>query len=410
MAALLTASLSVTLARAQFFDLETKLTSSDPAAGDRFGESVAISGNTALVGAYRDDDKGTNSGSAYLFDVTTGNQIAKLTASDTDAGDFFGSSVALSGNTALVGAFLDDDGGNRSGSAYLFDVTTGNQIAKLTASDADAGDSFGWSVAISGNTALVGAFGDGGEGNRSGSAYLFDVATGNQIAKLNASDAAAHDFFGRSVAISGNTALVGAYGNDDGGDESGSAYLFDVTTGNQIAKLNASDAAARDWFGRSVAISGNTALVGASGDDDGGSYPAGSAYLFDVTTGNQIAKLTASDADEYDRFGWSVAISGNTALIGADSDDDYSGSAYLFDVTTGNQIAKLTASDADAFEFFGTSVAISSNTALVGAVRDGAWSGSVYLFENVIPEPTSFLLATFAGLFALGTTPRRTRK
>jgi len=394
--------------------LETKLTSSDAAAGNRFGESIAVSGNTAIVGANRDVVGGLSSGSAYLFDVTTSNRIAKLTASDAAAGDFFGFSVAISGNMALIGAGGNDDAGLSSGSAYLFDVTTGNQIAKLTASDAAAGDWFGLSVAISdNNTALIGAGGNDDAGLSSGSAYLFDVTTGNQIAKLTASDADAGDRFGRSVAISGNTALVGAYGDDDGGDESGSAYLFDVTTGNQIAKLTASDADAHDWFGRSVAISGNTALVGASGADDGGIYPVGSAYLFDVTTGNQIAKLTASDADEYDRFGWSVAISGNTALVGADSDDDkgdYTGSAYLFDVITGNQIAKLTASDADTFDFFGASVAISGKTALVGAVRDGDWSGSAYLFENVIPEPSSFLLSTLAGLFALGSTPCRRRK
>jgi len=194
---LLLSGLSATPARAQFFDQETKLTASDAAASDVFGRSVAISGNTALVGASGDDDDDddTNSGSAYLFDITTGNQLFKLTASDAAALDFFGSSVAISGNTALVGAFGDDDGGSRSGSAYLFDITTGNQLFKLTASDAAAFDLFGKSVAISGNTALVGANGDDA-GPGSGSAYLFDITTGNQLAKLTASDAAALDFFG----------------------------------------------------------------------------------------------------------------------------------------------------------------------------------------------------------------------
>jgi len=188
-----------------------------------FGGSVAISGNTALVGALGDNDGGSVSGSAYLFDITTGNQLAKLTASDAATGDVFGGSVAISGNTALVGARGDDDGGSFSGSAYLFDITTGNQLAKLTASDAATGDFFGESVAISGNTALVGAWGDG---SSSGSAYLFDITTGNQLAKLTASDAATSDEFGWSVAISGNTALVGALDDNDGGFGSGSAYLY----------------------------------------------------------------------------------------------------------------------------------------------------------------------------------------
>jgi len=152
---LLLSGLSATPAQAQFFDQETKLTASDAAVFDVFGISVSISGNTALVGASGDDDRGFRTGSAYLFDITTGNQLAKLTASDATADDRFGKSVAISGNTALVGVSGDDDAGRSSGSAYLFDVTTGNQLAKLTASDAAANDAFGISVSISGNTALV---------------------------------------------------------------------------------------------------------------------------------------------------------------------------------------------------------------------------------------------------------------
>jgi len=216
------------------------------------------------------------------------------------------------------------------------------------------------------------------------------------------------------VSISGNTALVGAFEDDDRGFRTGSAYLFDITTGNQLFKLTASDAAADDRFGFSVSISGNTALVGAWRDDDGG-FDSGSAYLFDITTGNQIAKLTASDAAADDAFGRSVSISGNTALVGAVLDDDSgsrSGSAYLFDITTGNQLAKLTASDAAADDLFGISVSISGNTALVGAQWDddgGFSSGSAYLYTT-IPEPSSLLLATLAGLFGLGTTRRRRKK
>ncbi len=321
--------------RADPGDQLAKLTAADTTSRDNFGWSVAISGNAALVGAPYDDDAGRSSGSAYLFDVTTGSQLLKLIASDATLGDIFGWSVAISGNTALVGAHGDDDNGSSSGSAYLFDVTTGSQLAKLTVSDAAADDRFGASVAISGNTALVGAYGDDDGGERSGSAYLFDVTTGEQLAKLTAADAAAYDQFGWAVAISGNTALVGAWGNDDAGDRAGSAYLFDITTGEQLAKLTASDAAAGDDFGCSVAISDGTALVGAYGDDDGG-IGSGSAYLFDASdplAPVQLHKLTVSNGSAFDQFGGSVAISGNTALVGAYSDDDDagdSGSAYLF--------------------------------------------------------------------------------
>jgi len=362
-----------------------KLTASDAASGDRFGESVAISGNTAIVGSHRDDDAGGSSGSAFLFDATTGSQLFKLTASDAAGSDQFGLSVGISGNAAIVGAKGNGDAGGFSGSAYLFDVATGNQLHKLTASDAEASDVFGISVAISGNRAIVGATGDDDDGSNSGSAYLFDVATGNQLFKLTASDAASGDEFGGSVAISGNVAIVGAYLNDDAGNGSGSAYIFDVTTGNQLFKLTASDAISGAHFGTSVAISGTRAVVGAGTDNDV-AFTAGSAYIFDVTTGNQLFKLTASDAAAGDLFGTSVAINGSKAIVGALADDDAgdgSGSAYLFDAATGNQLYKLTASDAVAGAFFGVSVAISADVAIVGADERQALSnsGSAYLFD-----------------------------
>ena len=294
------------------FDFDKKLLASDGAADDQFGLSVSLSGNRALVGSRLDNDNGTNSSSAYLFDVTTGNLLQKLLAPDGAADDRFGFSVSLSGNRALVGSFLDDDNGTNSGSAYLFDVTTGNFLQKFTPPDGAEFDRFGTSVSLSGNRALVGSFGD--EDNGSGSAYLFDVTTGNLLQKLTAPDGAEFDRFGRSVSLSGNMALVGAYLDDDNGTNSGSAYLFDVTTGNLLQKLKASDGAADDRFGFSVSLSGNMALVGSRLDDDNGSN-SGSAYLFDVTTGNLLQKLTPLDGAAVDQFGFSVSLSGNTALV-----------------------------------------------------------------------------------------------
>lgn len=387
-------------AKAGSFDTETKLTANDAAAGDQFGVSVAISGNIAIVGAPGADF----TGSAYLFDVNTGSQLFKLTAADAAVGDAFGISVAISGNMAVVGAHRDD---GLSGSVYVFDVNTGNQIRKVRARDAAAGDEFGLSVGISGNTAIVGAHRNDDGGFNSGSAYLFDVTTGNQLAKLTDTEGATGDAFGWSVGISGNMAIVGARADDVDGSNSGSAFLFGVTTGSQLAKLVASDASAHDNFGRSVGISGNTAIVGANGDDD----DSGSAYLFDVTTSNELRKLTASDAESGDGFGWSVGISGNVAIAGARFDDHAgaeSGAAYLFDVTTGSQLMKLTAVDAVAGDSFGYTVAVSGNMVIVGAFGNddaGSNSGSAYLFT---PEPSSLLLAGFACLALLARRrPRR---
>ena len=372
-----------------------------------FGHSVAISGNITIVGAYEDDANGPDSGSAYLFDSfdpANPTLIAKLRPSDAAAGDRFGSAVAISGQTGIVGAFQDDDNGTDSGSAYLFDATTGQQIAKLLAIDGAEGDRFGHSVAISGTTAIVGALWDDDNGNSSGSAYLFDTATGQQIAKLLANDGAEGDLFGRSVAISGTTAIVGANQDDDNGDRSGAAYLFDATTGRQIAKLLPDDGEAFDQFGFSVAINGTTAIVGAAIDSEEGFFASGSAYLFDIsdpTNPTQIAKLLPDDGAAFDQFGYSVAISGTTANVGAKHDDDNgtnSGSAYLFDIsdpTNPTQIAKLLPDDGAAHDKFGISVAVSGTTAIVGAELDdhnGFDSGSTYFFDTITGQQIAKLL------------------
>ncbi len=394
-----------------------KLLADDGAEGDSFGVSVAISGATAIVGAIGDDDNGNTSGSAYLLDTTTGRQIAKLLPEDGAEGDVFGRSVAISpdGIRAIVGAPFNQDNGLFSGSAYLFDTTTGRQLFKLLPKDNVAGDVFGRSVAISGATAIVGAIGDDDNGNTSGSAYLLDTTTGRQIAKLLPDDGAEGDVFGSSVAIGGDIAIVGAYLQDnDNGESSGSAYLFDISDPAnpvQIAKLLPEDGAANDQFGFSVAIStdGIGAIVGAFKDDDNGDG-SGSAYLFDTTTGRQIAKLLPDDGAADDFFGRSVAISGATAIVGAYADEDngeFSGSAYLFDTTTGRQIAKLLPDDGAANDVFALSVAISGATAIVGAELDdanGFGSGSAYLFdaaaESITTPPDEF--KTFRGFLASG--------
>jgi hypothetical protein len=373
---------------------KAKLLASDGAANDWFGVNVSISGDYAIVGAYGGDGNVTNSGSAYIFrwNGTSWSEQQKLTASDGASGDVFGFSVSISGDYAIVGAYRDDDNGDASGSAYIFkwDGTSWSEQAKLLASDGAADDYFGLSVSISGDYAIVGADGDD---SGKGSAYIFrrDGTDWSEQAKKTASDGAAGDYFGYSASISGDYAIVGAPWDNDKGNWSGSAYIFrrDGTSWSQQAKKTASDGATADYFGYSVSISGDLAIVGAYGDDDKGDW-SGSAYIFkwDGTSWIQQQKLLASDGAADDYFGLSVSISGDYAIVGAYGDDDKgsaSGSAYMFrlDGTNWIQQAKLTASDGAAGDVFGYSVSISGDYAIVGAYGDddkGSNSGSAYIF------------------------------
>ncbi|MBI1317327.1 MAG: hypothetical protein GC168_00070 [Candidatus Hydrogenedens sp.] len=384
---------------------DQKLTASDAGVSDLFGYSASVSGDTAIIGAYEDDDGGSNSGSAYVFVRSGGvwTQQQRLNASDVAANDWFGSSVSVSGDTALVGARGDDDGGTNSGSAYVFVRSGGvwTQQQKLTASDAAANDNFGYNVSVSGDTALVGAIRDDDAGIDSGSAYVYVRSGGvwTQQQKLTASDAAANDNFGYSVSVSGDTALLGAAGDDSA---RGSAYVYARIGGvwAQQQKLTASDAAASDLFGYSVSVSGDTAVLGAIRVDDGGT-DAGSAYVYVRSGGvwTQQQKLTASDAAANDWFGYSVSVSGDTTVLGALRDDDGgsdSGSAYVYVRSGGvwTQQQKLSASDAAGGDGFGSSVSVSGDAALVGANGDddgGVNSGSAYVFtiDTTPPNATS---------------------
>ena len=266
---------------------------------------------------------------------TTWLEKQKLLASDGAAVDYFGCSVSISGDFAIVGAYGDDDNGSWSGSAYIFkwDGTTWVE-QKLLASDSAASDYFGCSVSISGDSAIVGAPAD-----NFGSAYIFapnDIDPNNwdEQQKLLALDEAAGDSFGYSVSISGDLAIVGAVGDDDNGSLSGSAYIFapnniDPNNWDQQAKLLASDGAAEDCFGYSVSISVDLAIVGAYRNDDNGSW-SGSAYIFkwDGTSWVEQKKLLASDGAADDLFGYSVSISGDFAIVGAHGDNFVS--AYIF--------------------------------------------------------------------------------
>lgn len=333
-----------------------KIVALDGALYDLFARSISIDRDTLVVGSPFDDDNGPNSGSAYVFERDrrgSGNwgQVAKLVPSDGASMDQFGYSVSIGSDTLIVGAGADDDLGDGSGSAYVFARNQGGlnkwgQVAKLLASDGSELCYFGISVSLSGATCFVGAFRGEQHGVDTGVAYVFDRNQGGtnnwgQVTKLAAPDTIWGDDFGASVALSGSTAVIGSTGQDELGDQAGAAYVFErdangPNSWGQVAKLLASDGSAGDQFGI-VAISDDTVLVGALTDDQNGQY-AGSAYIFERDHGGvgnwrQVVKVLPSDGSFHDQFGTFLSLSNDMAVVGAPLDDSKgvaAGSTYVF--------------------------------------------------------------------------------
>jgi len=399
---LATAALTLPTAAQGHWTQQGHLEAGDAAAGDGFGP-VALQGDTLVVGAVHGDGAASDSGSAYVF-VRGGRvwtQQQELLASAGAAGDAFGGRVAIWGDSAVVGAAEDDHGGGvDAGSVYVFTRTgtVWTQQQRLFAGDASAGDFFGSAVAIFGDTVVVGAVGDDHmAGVDAGSAYVFTrvgTAWTEQTPKLVASDAAGGDDFGSSVALDGTSAVVGAPLNHHPGTlDRGAAYVFDAASGAQLAKLTASDARDGDYFGWPVAISGGTVVVGAPEKNHLGLADSGSAYVF-VGAGaswTEQAQLVASDAAELDGFGEFVACWGDTAAVSSKS-GARAGAVYVYSRsgTTWTQCQKLTSclpSADDELVF----VSMWDDTLAAGAISDdttaGVDAGSVHVFGTTLGEP-----------------------
>jgi hypothetical protein len=336
-----------------------------------------------------------------------------LTASDGAAKDRLGTSVAIDGDTILAGAPLDDVGANADqGSVYTFSRTGAaarTETAKVTASDGAAGDNLGFSVAIDGDVAGA-PLDDSGANAEQGSAYTFaraGAAARTETAKLTASDAAAGDQLGLTVAIDGDTIVTGApLDNIAANPDQGSAYTFARTGAaarTETAKLTAGDGAANDRLGFSAAIDGDAIVVGAAFDTVGANTDQGSAYTFARTGAaarTDTAKLTATDGGAFDELGISVAVDGDTVVAGAPVHkvgmNTQQGSAYTFaraGAAVRTETGQLTAGDGAAFDQFGTAVAIDGSTTVVGAqfadVGTNVDTGSASVFFAPDPSPTT---------------------
>ncbi len=329
---------------AYIFDVTTglelsKLTATGGEPFDNFGGAVGLNGDLAVIGAPGQNRLPflSDTGAVYVFDLNTEQQLFQIYPQDSVGGQRFGTSISVSGDLAAIGAYGSSDQGSQSGTAYVFNARTGMELFKLTPVDSASGDRFGAAIGMSGSYVVGGSANDDDNGSNSGAAYLFDAVTGQEVFKLLASDGLAGDRFGTSVAVSGDRAVVGAPNSDTNGSSSGAAYVFDLTTGQQIAKLLPSDGAANDNFGRSVGMSNGRIVVGSARDDDNGSS-SGAAYVFDLATLAQVEKYLPSDGAADDYFSSGLAISGAHVVVGSPYNDDIasqSGSAYIFSNSEG---------------------------------------------------------------------------
>jgi hypothetical protein len=395
-----------------------KLTSSDTADSDNFGYKSAIDGNYAIVGSPGADGDGTDRGQAYVYLKTQGGtdgwgQVKTLVAGDAGDGDFFGIAVDISGDYAVVGAGAENGSGTNQGAAYVFYRNQGGadnwgQVKKLTAADKADEDGFGYSIAIDGDTIIVGADGEDGAGADRGAAYVFlkdegGVDNWGQVIKLVATAPENTAQFGYAVAIDGDVAMVGAPRTDGAGTDQGEVFLFSRDQGGAgawglVKEIFPNSPSNDSWFGNSVSVDGALAVIGEAWNDGTGTN-RGAAYIFGRDQGGsgnwgEIERLSASDTHDGDFFGFAVALNGSNVVIGAawsPASGTERGQVYLFSKDEGGtdnwgEVQRLRASDAQNEDWFGFSAAIAGSYILVGAIGEdgsGAGRGAAYLFKKI---------------------------
>jgi hypothetical protein len=362
-----------------------------------FGHSLDLSENRIIIGDYRDSSNGSISGAAYIFDFENESWILKqkLFADEIESFDYFGYSVSVNGDKALIGARGDDDLKSASGAAFVFELNNDvwQQKQKLLPSDGIELGLFGYSVNLISNRAYIGSPGIDSTNNYNGAVYVFDYddISWNQTKKITATDGELNDQFGYSIATFENSLFVGSLLDDDNGINSGSVYFlkYDTFDWVEFQKLdsNTNIGAMNDNFGRSVSFQGNRALIGAPGDDERGNF-SGSAYIFDRINNDWVLtqKLTPTSLQDQDDFGFSVSLDGNRAVIGSPQQGIFNGiqgggKVYVYELIGDTWIEKqkLEAIDSSAGNKFGYSVSLLGDTLAVGSHQDGA--GSTYIFD-----------------------------
>lgn len=380
-----------------------KLLSTDPTGDAYFGADTAVDGDTIVVSADGRDLDGENSGAAYAFDYdgqqwnTTG--PLRPGTGVTEAGDLFGEAVAVDEDTVVVGAPGDDENGSNAGAAYVFgrDAGSWTRDQRLSPTDASAGDSFGQDVAVGSGLVAVGADGESSRATEAGAVYLFeyDGSGWSQAARLAPAGLSAEDYFGARVAVAedGETVVVGAYGDDEAGEQAGAAYVFERSGGwSQETKLLPQAGSADGLFGSSVAIDRDTVLVGAFGTPRDGAEYAGAAYAFTRENGSfgSPARLEPPTPSRGEFFGWEVSLHDGVAVVGAygnGASGDEAGAAYIFSRSGGDwtEQTELRSTDIAAGDRFGVSVATDGTATVVTADGDGVAgenTGAAYVFRE----------------------------
>ncbi len=359
------------------------------------GLSVAVSDRYVLMGERNNDDLFDEGGAVHVYSAATGRYLRKLTPSDGDADDNFGWSIAVVGTTALIGA--PGYGPDETGKVYVFDLRNGREKLGIVPADAGAGDQFGISVSADGTHVLVGAPLNDESAFNGGAAYVFDYETGEQISKLLHPSGGGGSDFGVSVGLSGALALVGAPKTSDGAIEDGMAFLFDEETGSLLRQFHSANATDHLNLGASVALSGTWALIGAPGDDEA-AVDAGAAWCVSVLDGgftirlDDAGKIFAPNPDVGDEFGYSLSLSGRLALIGSGAADNPSldvgvAAIYEIDPLGHSLLTELVPVEIASYDYFGSAVAICGNRAVVGASGDDDLaqdSGAAYYYRDAV--------------------------
>tara|TARA_R110002072_G_scaffold42064_21_gene119006 strand:- start:306536 stop:307861 length:1326 start_codon:yes stop_codon:yes gene_type:complete len=364
-----------------------RLDPSEVSSLSQYGGSVALWGDVGVVGAEGDAALGDFAGSAFLFDAQTGTQLHKLLAHDGQHLRGFGTSVALNSTHAIIGCRINPTNGSARG-VYLFDIDTGEQAHKLLPDEHFTDNGFGSRVAANDQYILASAIYDDDRGEFAGAVYVFDAHTFDQLWKLKLPDGVRQDLFGSVIDIHGDKAVITTRVlNFDNRAREGLVYIFDLVTGQQIARFAPQHPRTSTYFGSSAAINDSVVAIGSSGlrHDEGGS---GAVYMYDIATEEQVGFLRPTDGERFTGFGASVDMSNDRIVVGARGVSGlHFGAAYQYDGSSHEQMSKLLPSDLEtSIDYFGLAVSIFEDRMLVGSEAnddDGAYTGAAYLFETV---------------------------